>query len=133
MNPKVARALRWLFTAVIVAFLVVFARTIDWTAAWTSIRHASMPLLIAAVVVNFLSMAVKGVRWWLFLRPAGSLARTCSPRHDRRFRLNNFSVQWRATHREISLCRVPRSAELDGLATLALERMFDPVGVLLLV
>jgi hypothetical protein len=44
MNHKVARNLRWLLTAVILAFLVVFARTIDWGAAWSSMRHASLPL-----------------------------------------------------------------------------------------
>ena len=71
MNHKVARNLRWLLTAVILAFLVVFARTIDWGAAWSSMRHASLPLLVAAIAVNFVSIALKGIRWWLFLRAAG--------------------------------------------------------------
>ena len=56
MNHKVARNLRWLLSAVILAFLVVFARTIDWGAAWSSMRHASLPLLVAAIGVNFVSM-----------------------------------------------------------------------------
>ncbi|HVD59584.1 MAG TPA: lysylphosphatidylglycerol synthase domain-containing protein, partial [Gemmatimonadaceae bacterium] len=72
MNHKVARGLRWALTAVIVVFLIIFARTIDWGAAWHSIRNASLPLLLAAVLVNIASIVLKGIRWWIFLRAAGS-------------------------------------------------------------
>ena len=68
MSPAVKKILRWALTAAIIVFLVLFARTIDWQAAWTSMRSASLPLLAAAIFVNFLSVAVKGVRWWLFLQ-----------------------------------------------------------------
>src|SRR5688500_18503630 len=71
MSPAIKKGLRWVLTAAIIVFLVMFARTIDWQAAWTSMRNASLPLLAAAIFVNFLSVAVKGVRWWLFLRPIG--------------------------------------------------------------
>jgi hypothetical protein len=27
--------------------------------------------LVAAIAVNFVSIALKGIRWWLFLRAAG--------------------------------------------------------------
>jgi len=134
MNPKVARALRWLLTAVIVAFLIVFARTIDWTAAWTSIRHASMPLLVAAVVVNFLSMAVKGVRWWLFLRPAGSPSLALALRATiAGAGLNNVLVaNGGDAARVVFVSRATGVPSSTVLATLALERLFDPVGFVIL-
>ncbi len=134
MNPRVARALRWLLTAVIVAFLVVFARTIDWTAAWSSIRHASMPLLIAAVVVNFLSMAVKGVRWWLFLRPAGAPSLPLALRATiAGAGLNNVLVaNGGDAARVVFVSRATGVPSSTILATLALERLFDPVGFVIL-
>src|SRR5688572_13789929 len=71
MSPAVKKGMRWILTAAILVFLVMFARTIDWQQAWSAMRNASLPLLAAAIFVNFLSVAVKGVRWWLFLRPIG--------------------------------------------------------------
>jgi uncharacterized protein (TIRG00374 family) len=134
MNHKVARGLRWLVTAVIVAFLIVFARTIDWTAAWSSIRHASMPLLVAALVVNFLSMAIKGVRWWLFLRPAGSPSLALALRATiAGAGLNNVLVaNGGDAARVVFVSRATGVPSPTVLATLALERLFDPVGFVIL-
>src|SRR5919205_2290787 len=71
MSPKLKKGIRWSLSAAILVFLILFARTIDWHAAWNSMRHASLPLLAAAIAVNILSVVIKAVRWWLFLRPAG--------------------------------------------------------------
>ena len=71
MSPKLKKGIRWALSAAILVFLIFFARTINWHAAWNSMRHASLPLLAAAIGVNFLSVLIKGVRWWLFLRPIG--------------------------------------------------------------
>ena len=71
MSPKLKKGIRWAISAAILVFLILFARTIDWHAAWNSMRHASLPLLAAAIGVNILSVLIKGVRWWLFLRPIG--------------------------------------------------------------
>src|SRR5439155_15527472 len=71
MSPSLKKGIRWAISAAILVFLVMFARTIDWHAAWDSMRHASLPLLTAAIGVNIVSVIIKGVRWWLFLRPAG--------------------------------------------------------------
>src|SRR5882672_11619806 len=71
MSPKLKKGIRWAISAAILVFLVLFARTINWHAAWSSMRHASLPLLAAAIGVNILSVLIKGVRWWLFLRPIG--------------------------------------------------------------
>lgn len=134
MSPKVARGLRWLLTAVILAFLVIFARTIDWGAAWSSMRHASLPLLVAAIVVNFFSIAVKGVRWWLFLRAAGvpsfplALRATIAGAG-----LNNVLVaNGGDAARVVFVSRATGVPSSTVLATLALERMFDAVGFVVL-
>src|SRR6185436_16698250 len=118
-----------------VAFLVFFARTINWTEAWTSIRHASMPLLVAAVVVNFLSMAVKGVRWWLFLRPAGSPSLGLALRATiAGAGLNNVLVaNGGDAARVVFVSRATGIPSSTILATLALERLFDPVGFVILI
>jgi uncharacterized protein (TIRG00374 family) len=134
MSHKVARGVRWVITAAIVAFLILFARTIDWGAAWSSIRHASLPLLVAAIVVNFLSMGVKGVRWWLFLRPAGSPSLPLALRATiAGAGLNNVLVaNGGDAARVVFVSRAAGVPSSTVLATLALERLFDPVGFVIL-
>lgn len=130
MNPQLARAIRWTVTAAIVGFLIVFARTIDWASAWASIRRASLPLLVAAVAVNFLSIAVKGVRWSLFLRPAGVPSLSLALRATLAgFGLNNVLVaNGGDAARVVFVSRATGVPSSTVLATLALERVFDPVG-----
>jgi uncharacterized protein (TIRG00374 family) len=129
-----ARAVRWLLTGVILVFLVIFARTIDWGSAWHSIRNASLPLLAAAIGVNFLSIIFKGVRWWLFLRPAGSPSLPLAIRATiAGAGLNNVLVANGGDAARVVF--VTRSTGIKSstiLATLALERMFDPVGFVIL-
>ena len=134
MSPGVGRVLRWTLTATIVAFLVVFARTIDWSAAWQSIRSASLPLLLAAVVANFVSIAITGVRWWLFLKPAGAPSLGLSVRATiAGFGLNNVLVaNGGDAARVVFVSRVTGLPGSTVLATLALERLFDPVGFVIL-
>jgi len=59
MSPKLKKGIRWAISAAILVFLILFARTIDWHAAWNSMRHASLPLLAAAIGVNILSVLIK--------------------------------------------------------------------------
>lgn len=129
-NAQLARAIRWIVTAAIVAFLIIFARTIDWTSAWASIRGASLPLLLVAVAVNFLSIAIKGVRWWLFLRPAGVPSLSLALRATLAgFGLNNVLVaNGGDAARVVFVARATGVPSSTVLATLALERLFDPVG-----
>jgi uncharacterized protein (TIRG00374 family) len=134
MNHKVARNLRWILTAAIVVFLIIFARTIDWGAAWNSIRHADMSLLLAAVLVNFISIALKGVRWWLFLRAAGAPSFPLAMRATLAGAgLNNVLVaQGGEAARVVFVSRATGVESSTILATLALERMFDAVGFVIL-
>jgi len=50
---------------------VLFARTVSWSLTWEHITRANLSILVVAAIVNLLSLALKGVRWWIFLRPAG--------------------------------------------------------------
>ena len=134
MKPVVARTLRFAVTAVILVFLVIFARTVDWSAAWQSIRQASLTVLLAAVFVNLVSMALKGLRWWLFLRPAGSPSLGLAMRASLAGAgLNNVLVaNGGDAARVVFVSRATGLPASRVLATLALERMFDPIGFVIL-
>lgn len=134
MKQSFARIFRWVVTAAILVFLVVYARTIDWNAAWQSMRGASMTLILASVLVNFVSVAIKAWRWWLFLRPAGV------PSFGLAFRatiagagLNNVLLaNGGDAARVVFVARKSGARSSTVLATLVLERLFDPVGFVVL-
>lgn len=135
MKAKVGRYIRWLLTGAIVVFLVIFARTIDWSAAWSSIANASVSLLLLAVAVNFLSLIIKGIRWWIFLRAAGSPSLPLSLRATiAGAGLNNVLVaNGGDAARVVFVSRTTGIPSSTILATLALERLFDPVGFVILI
>lgn len=130
MKRSVSRALRWILTAAIVVFLVIFARTINWTAAWASIRNASLPLLAAAIAVNLLTILIKAIRWWLFLKAAGSASLPLALRATvAGAGLNNVLVaNGGDAARVVFVARATGIPSSTILATVALERLFDPVG-----
>jgi uncharacterized protein (TIRG00374 family) len=134
LNPTIARAVRWIVTATIVVFLVIFARTIDWGAAWASIRGASLPLVLAATIANFVSIGIKGTRWWLFLKPAGAPSLGLATRATLAGTgLNNVLVaNGGDAARVVFVTRATGLPSSRVLATLALERMFDLVGFVIL-
>jgi uncharacterized protein (TIRG00374 family) len=134
VKPRTGRAIRLLITAAIAVFLIIFARTIDWGSAWESIRSASLPMVAAALAVNFLSILVKAVRWWLFLRPAGSRSLPLAVRATvAGSGLNNVLVaNGGDAARVVFVSRATGIPSSTILATLALERMFDPVGFVIL-
>ncbi|HEX2780942.1 MAG TPA: lysylphosphatidylglycerol synthase transmembrane domain-containing protein [Gemmatimonadaceae bacterium] len=135
-RPKSAlgRVLRVVLVVGIIALLVVFARTVNWHEAWTMIRNADRRWIAAAAVVNLLSIAVKGVRWWIFLRRVGvkgiwlALRATMAGAG-----LNNVLVANGGEAARVVFvsraCGVPAGTIF---ATLALERMFDIVGYVVL-
>lgn len=126
--------LRWVLSGAILIFLVIFARTIDWASAWQSIRNASLPLVAAALGFNFLTIIVKAVRWWLFLRPAGSPSFPLALRATLAGAgLNNVLVaNGGDAARVVFVSRATGIPSSTILATLALERLFDPVGFVIL-
>ena len=71
MKPVVSRTLRLGLTGLILVMLVLFARKVNWHDTWRTMQSASLPVLLAAALVNLASIVVKGIRWWVFLRPIG--------------------------------------------------------------
>ena len=134
MSPKLKKGIRWALSLAILIFLVVFARTIDWHAAWNSMRHASLPLLAAAIGVNFLSVLIKGVRWWLFLRPIGINSLPLAIRATiAGAGLNNVLVaNGGDAARVVFVSRVSGVSSSTVLASMALEKLFDPIGFVML-
>jgi len=135
MSPKLKKGIRWTVSAAILVFLIVFARTIDWHAAWNSMRHASLPLLAAAIGVNILSVLIKGVRWWLFLRPIGITSLPLAIRATvAGAGLNNVLVaNGGDAARVVFVSRVSGVKSSTVLASMALEKLFDPIGFVMLV
>ena len=134
MSPKLKKGIRWAISAAILVFLVYFARTIDWHAAWSSMRHASLPLLAAAIGVNILSVLIKGVRWWLFLRPIGIKSLPLAVRATvAGAGLNNVLVaNGGDAARVVFVSRLTGVSSSTVLASLALEKLFDPIGFVML-
>jgi uncharacterized protein (TIRG00374 family) len=134
MSPKLKKGIRWAISAAILVFLILFARTINWHAAWNSMRHASLPLLAAAIGVNILSVLIKGVRWWLFLRPIGIKSLPLAIRATiAGAGLNNLLVASGGdAARVVFVSRVSGVSSSTVLASMALEKLFDPIGFVML-
>ncbi|GAC1653622.1 MAG: lysylphosphatidylglycerol synthase transmembrane domain-containing protein [Gemmatimonadaceae bacterium] len=125
-----ARILRYLVTGLIVGGLVVFARKVDWHAAWTAMRTAAIGPLVAAALLNLLSLALKGVRWWVFLRAVGAPSLSLALRATAAGAgLNNVLVaNGGEAARIVFVARATHIPSATILATLAVERLFDFVG-----
>src|SRR4051795_8666030 len=134
MKRNLTRILRLLFTLVIVAMLVIFATRVNWHSTWAAIRASSISILLAAALVNLLSLALKGVRWWIFLRPIGASSLWLALRATfAGAGLNNVLVANSGEAARVIF--VSRSAHIQSakvLATLALERLFELVGYVVL-
>ena len=134
MTSRGWQLLRWTLVIGVLALLAMAARRIDWPAAWMTIRHASPGLLIAATLINLLSLVLKGARWWLFLRPIGSPSLGLAIRATAAGAgLNNVLVANGGDAARVVF--VSRATGLSGaavLATLAVERLLDSVGYLVL-
>lgn len=121
---------RVLLTIGILIGLVLFARTVNWHDTWAEIKKANAGMLVLASVVNLISLVVKGVRWWIFLRPIGSPSLWLAIRATfAGAGLNNVLVaNGGEAARVIFVSRATHLPSAKVLATLALERMFELVG-----
>ncbi|HEY8176121.1 MAG TPA: lysylphosphatidylglycerol synthase transmembrane domain-containing protein [Gemmatimonadaceae bacterium] len=128
---KIVRAL--VLLAILVA-LVEFARTVNWHETWLAIRSTSPGLLVAAALVNLLSLVLKGVRWWIFLRPIGVSSLWLAMRATfAGAGLNNILIaNGGEAARVIFVARAAHVPSATVLATLALERLFELVGYVVL-
>ncbi|MDB4887267.1 MAG: hypothetical protein JWN79_2705 [Gemmatimonadetes bacterium] len=134
MKQSVSHALRIGLTVVILVMLVLFARRVNWHDTWATMREASLPLLLTAAALNLASIVVKAVRWWIFLRPIGATSLPLALRATfAGAGLNNVLVANGGEAARVVF--VARSAHVPSarvLATLALERLFELVGYVIL-
>ena len=130
MKPVVSRTLRLGLTGLILVMLVLFARKVNWHDIWRTMQSASMPMLLGAALVNLLSIVVKGLRWWVFLRPIGAPSLALALRATfAGAGLNNVLVaNGGEAARVVFVARAAHVPSAKVLATLALERLFELVG-----
>lgn len=131
-KPQIARIVRLAISLAIVGLLILFARTVNWSLAWDAIVHASMPLLLAAVVANLLTLVARAVRWWLLLREVGSPSLGLSMKATfAGAGLNNVLVaNGGDAARIVFVTRASGVPASRVIATAALDRLFDPIGFL---
>ena len=121
-------------SAAVLALLVLFARRVDWPGAAAAIRTADLWLVALAVALNLVSLALKGVRWWVFLRPMGVRSLALAMRATfAGASLNNLLVaQGGEGVRVLLVSRASGVSSARVLAALAMERVLDAVSYLLL-
>jgi uncharacterized membrane protein YbhN (UPF0104 family) len=134
MKRTLTRVLRVGISVVIVAMLVVFATKVNWHSTWAAIRESSLSILLAAAIVNLLSLVLKGVRWWVFLRPIGVTSLWLALRATfAGAGLNNVLVANSGeAARVIFVSRAAHVTSAKVLATLALERLFELIGYVIM-
>jgi uncharacterized protein (TIRG00374 family) len=134
MTAAHRRALRIGALAVLGALLVAFGRRVDWRAAAAVLRAADPLLIVAAVTLNLLSLGLKGVRWWVFLRALGHVPLPLVLRATfAGASLNNMVVaQGGEGARVLLVSRATGVSSAGVLAALALERALDVVTYLAL-
>ncbi|HEY7396236.1 MAG TPA: lysylphosphatidylglycerol synthase transmembrane domain-containing protein [Gemmatimonadaceae bacterium] len=134
MKQHTSRLVRVGLTVAIIAGLVVFARKVNWHTTWQNIADADWGVLALAALVNLLSLAVKGVRWWIFLRPIGVPSLWLAIRATfAGAGLNNILVaNGGEAARVIFVARAAHVPSAKVLATLALERMFELIGYIVM-
>ena len=134
MKKAVSRIFRLVLTVAIIAALVLFARKVNWASTWQSITDANRTVLLLAAVVNLLSLALKGVRWWIFLRPVGAESLWMAIKATfAGAGLNNILVaNGGEAARVVFVARAAHVQSAKVLATLALERMFEFIGYIVL-
>lgn len=133
-KAQTARIIRVVVSLAIIVLLIVFARTVNWSRAWQAIITASRPLLLAALVANLLSLAARGVRWWILLREVGSPSLTLAMKATfAGAGLNNVLVaNGGDAARVVFVTRASGVPSSRVIATAALDRLFDPIGFLTL-
>ena len=134
MTDGGSRAPRMLASVAFVVLLVLFARHVDWRAAAAAARNADAGLLVLAIVLNQISLVVKGVRWWVFLRAVGvrSLRLVLRATYAGAS-LNNLVVaQGGEGARVLIVSRTSGVAASRVTSALALERALDAVSYLTL-
>lgn len=134
MSTGHRRALRLVTGLALGALLVVFGRRVDWPGTWEVLRRADPLLVAGAAGLNLLSLALKGVRWWVFLRSLGPVRLSLVLRATvAGASLNNLLIaQGGEGARVLLVARAAGIPSAGVLAALALERTLDILSYLTL-
>ena len=134
MTRRTERIVRAVVIVTILAAVVWFALTVRWAETWAAIQATSLPLLVAATIVNLVSLLPKAIRWWVFLRPVGVQSLALAVRATfAGAAVNNLLVANSGEAAKVVV--VSRAAHVSSdkiLATVALERLFEVVGYVVL-
>ncbi len=133
-KAKIGKWVRLAVSAAIIVLLIIFARKVDWGQAWHAMVTASRPLLLAALLANLVTLIARGIRWWILLRAVGARSLPLAMRATfAGAGLNNVLVANGGDAARIVF--VTRSSGVSAskvLATAALDRLFDPIGFVIL-
>ena len=135
MSGEKSRRLLHLVLAVgTIALLGLFARSVDWRRAWSAATSAKPGMLSIAIVANLASLAVKGVRWSLFLEAAGVRGMAAIIRATfAGAALNNVLVaNGGDAARVAALARRSATSSAAVLATLVVDRTCDLISYIVL-
>jgi uncharacterized protein (TIRG00374 family) len=134
MTERTRRTLHVLTYVAVAVLLAVFARHVDWRAAESAVRSADLPLLVLAAALSLLSLTLKGVRWWVFLRAIGvrSLGLVLRATYAGASLNNLLVAQGGEGARVLIVARAAGVSSAGVLAALALERALDMLSYLLL-
>lgn len=129
-----SRLLRLALLVATVGLLVAFALKVDWAATGAAIGRASWPMLAAAALANLASQVLKGLRWWVFLRAVGARSARLAVRAALAGAgLNNLLVaNGGDVARALFVARAARVSSERVVGTLALDRLFELVGYVVL-
>jgi uncharacterized membrane protein YbhN (UPF0104 family) len=125
---------QWIVSVAAFVVLIYAAQHVDWRGASLVMGKASLPPLIVAVSLNALSVALRGVRWWIFLRGVGAPSLALAIRGTVvGAGLNNVVLaNGGDAARAILVARAANVSRRATFATLGLDRLFDPVCFALL-
>lgn len=132
------RTLRRMITGVVslamLALLVIASRRVNWHEIWDAMRSARPGLLLLATMLNLVSLAAKGARWWLFLRPVGARSPWLALKAT--FvgaALSNVApANAGEAARVLLVSRAAGVSSAGVLAALTLERLFEAAGFIAL-
>jgi glycosyltransferase 2 family protein len=121
----------------VVMLVFMAARHVDWATAGGTLARAAWGPLFAAIAINLASVALRGVRWWIFLRRVGAAPLRVAIRGAIvGSGFNNLLIanSGDAT-RAVLVSRATGINAASVVASLALDRLFDPIcfGLLLLI
>lgn len=134
MRASLRLVARVLASAALLALLVLLARRLEWSGILRAITAASPPLLAAATLLNLVSLVLKGLAWWLFLRTDGTVRLGVVMRATFAGAALSNLVPWNAgdAARVMFVARATSAHATRVLAALALERVAGIVAGLVL-